>query len=99
MSPLPPWYFEKAGKKVPIETSDDDCATERNNRANSVNKVTSAGFKTHSKAGYYEMKKEPRGVCIIINNTFEKYDSQSHVILLMEKYYLNVLELIMTKIG
>ena len=79
VSPLPPWYFEKAGKKVPIETSDDDCATERNNRANSVNKVTSDGFNTHSKAGYYEMKKDPRGVCIIINNTFEKYDGQSHV--------------------
>ena len=79
VSPLPPCYFEKAGTKVPIETSDDDCATESNNRANAVNNVASAGSDTHNKAGCYEMKKEPRGVCIIINNTFEKYDGQSHV--------------------
>lgn len=79
ISLLPPCYFEKTGTKVPIETSDDDCATESNNRANDINNVTSAGSNTHNKAGYYEMMKEPRGACIIINNTFEKYDGQSYV--------------------
>ena len=78
---LTPGYFQKTlvGVKLPTEISDDDWPNEGNNVVNGDDNLEGASSNTQSKAGLYDMKKMPRGVCIIINNTFEKREGQSPV--------------------
>ena len=74
-----PGDFQKTlvNVNVPTEISDDDWAEEENNVVNRDDNLQGASSNTQSKAGSYDMKKKPRGVCIIINNTFEEREGQS----------------------
>ena len=70
----------KSLKKSPQESFDYDTTNERN-KVVAENECLPGGTLCNQldEVGHYEMKKIPRGVCIIINNTFKRSDGQEPV--------------------
>ena len=65
-------------KKVPQESFDYE-TSEGNKLVPGNDSLPDASCNQVDEVGYYEMKKIPRGVCIIINNTFKKSDNQEPI--------------------
>ena len=66
-------------KKIPQESFDYETTSEGNKVVAKNDCLPGASRNQLDEVGHYEMKKIPRGVCIIINNTFKRGDGREPV--------------------